>query len=396
MRILLATAGSRGDVEPFAALARRAIAEGHQARLVAPDNSGADLSGLDVASMGVDYSRMIEDQGVSLGAAIRSFRSVVRPIMRGVIVESARAAMEYRPDVIVSHPKVLSATLVSEALGIPHVLVEIVPSVTPTLAFPAAGTVTRSLGILNPLTYGAAAASAALFRGDLDEVAKLVGVPRRPSAPPAATVLPISPAILGRPDDWPDNVHLTGAWNTESARVPLPVEVAEFVARGGFVYAGFGSMAAGDPVARAKEVVRGIRDYGARAMLACGLGGLEVPSDLLGNDVLVVSSVDHRLVLPHAEAAVHHGGIGTVHAATRASTVSVVVPFIADQPFWGARLHARGLSPAPIPRKRLTAAQLTSTLENAGRYRTAVAAASLSMADEDGTGAALAVIANVL
>ena len=54
MRLLLAAAGSRGDVEPFAALARRAVSAGHEVRMVGPDRSGVDLSGLDVVRMGVD------------------------------------------------------------------------------------------------------------------------------------------------------------------------------------------------------------------------------------------------------------------------------------------------------------------------------------------------------
>lgn len=94
MRILLATAGSRGDVEPFVALGERALADGHEVRLVAPDNSGVDMGDLDVASMGVDYARMIEDQGVSVAAAVRHYRAVVRPLMHGVIVGNARAALD--------------------------------------------------------------------------------------------------------------------------------------------------------------------------------------------------------------------------------------------------------------------------------------------------------------
>lgn len=396
MRILLSTAGSRGDVEPFAALARRAAAQGHDVRLVAPDNSGAELAGLDVVSMGVDYTRMIQDQGVSLAAALRSYRSVVRPVMHGVIVGSARAALDYRPEVLIAHPKVLSAPLVAEALGIPFVLVEIVPAMTPTRAFPAAGTTTRSLGALNRLTYRAAAASAMMFRADLDEVAALAGVRRRRLAPPAATLMPISAAVLERPDDWPPTVHLTGPWRPGGARVPVPAEIAEFVAEGGYVYAGFGSMSVGDPVARAREVVRGIRQHGARVLLATGLGGLRLPEDLRGDDVLVVASVDHDTVLPGADAAVIHGGIGTVQAAIHSNTVPVIVPFIADQPFWGARLHERGLSPDPIPRRRLTSARLAARLTDAAACRPAVAAAARAMAVEDGTGAALAVVDGVL
>jgi sterol 3beta-glucosyltransferase len=393
MRILLATAGSRGDVEPFAALARRALAQGHEVRLVAPDNSGTALDGVDVVSMGVDYSRLIEEQGVSVAAALRSYRSVVRPVMHGVIVGSAKAALDYQPEILLAHPKVLSAPLVAEALAIPFVRVEIVPAMTPTRAFPAAGTTTHSLGILNPLTYRAAQASAGMFRADLKEVAQLVGLRGRRGTSPTATLMPISPAILERPADWPASVHLTGPWRAAPAEAVPTAEIEAFMAGGPFVCAGFGSMATGDPVVRTRAVVDGMRARGLRVLLVTGLGGLELPEELAAaDDVLAVGSVDHETVLPRAEVAVHHGGIGTVHAATRASTVSVIVPFIADQPFWGARLHARGLSPEPIPQRKLTADRLATAIAQAPKSRAEVASAARSMAGEDGTGAAIAVI----
>jgi sterol 3beta-glucosyltransferase len=360
-------------------------------RLVVPDNSGVDTSGIDVVSLGVDYSQWIERQGVSLGAALRSYRSVVRPAMRRVMTESAKAALDYSPDVLVAHPKILSAPLVAEALGIPFVWVEMVPVLTPTRAFPAAGTISRNVGPLNRYTYRAAAGGAAMFRRDLAEVAKLVGNQGRRLPPPAATLMPISPAILQRPPDWPATVHLTGPWRTPAAGA-LSDDVAGFMAGGDVVYAGFGSMAAGDPVARAREVVGGIRRTGARALIASGLGGLSVPADVLGDDVLVTDSVAHDLVLPLARAAVHHGGIGTVQAALAAGTVSVIVPFIADQPFWGARVHERGLGPLPMRQRALTSDRLAAALLQAGEYRPAVQRVARAIAAEEGPGAALDIL----
>ena len=399
MKLLLVTAGSRGDVEPFAALARRAAASGHTVRIAVPDRSGADLTGIDVRSLEADFSAMIESQGVSPLAAMRNLREVVRPVMRGVIVNAAHAAREFRPDVILWHPKVLSAPLIADALGIPHVLVEMVPAMTPTREFPAAGTVTRSLGPLNPLTYRAASAAGAMFRRQLDEAASVMGVSRpRRSSRPAATLLPISPAILPRPADWPDSVVLTGPWQSPTSdgtpgdmtdAATLDPAVDAFVRGGPFVYAGFGSMAAGDPEPRGRAIVEAARARGVRLLVATGLGGIEVSGDLRGDDVLVTRSVDHAAVLPYAVAAVHHGGIGTVQAATAAGTVSIVVPFIADQPFWGAMLHRRGLAPAPIPQRRLTAARLADALAAAPMYGSAVRSVAERMAQEDGTGAAL-------
>ncbi len=396
MRILLVTAGSRGDVEPFVALARRAAASGHTVLVAAPDRSGVDTNGVDVRSLGVDFSAMIESQGVSPIAAMRNLREVVRPVMRGVIVNAAHAAQEFRPDAIVAHPKVLSAPLIADALGIPHVLVEMVPAMTPTREFPAAGTVTRGLGPFNPLTYRAATAAGAMFRREVDDAAAVMRVRRpRHSSPPAATLLPISPAILPRPADWPDSIVLTGPWRaaptTTDAMTPDPA-VDAFVHGGAFAYAGFGSMAAGDPAARGRALVAAARARGLRLLVATGLGGIAVPDDSRGADVLVTRSVDHAAVLPRGALAVHHGGIGTVQAALAASTVSVVVPFIADQPFWGSLLQRRGLGPAPIPQRRLTAGRLAEAFAEAPEHAAAAASVAERMSEEDGAGAALQVL----
>ncbi|MDO5712481.1 MAG: glycosyltransferase, partial [Micrococcales bacterium] len=64
MRVLLITAGSRGDVEPFVRLARRLAMEGHSPRLVIPDGSGVDVDGLEVASLGVDFRDLVSEVGV--------------------------------------------------------------------------------------------------------------------------------------------------------------------------------------------------------------------------------------------------------------------------------------------------------------------------------------------
>jgi sterol 3beta-glucosyltransferase len=41
----------------------------------------------------------------------------------------------------------------------------------------------------------------------------------------------------------------------------------------------------------------------------------------------------------------------------------VIVPFVLDQPFWGARLKALGLGPQPIPQKKLTADRLAAAIK---------------------------------
>ena len=396
MRLLLLTAGSRGDVEPFVALAHEAQRRGHQVRLGLPENSGADLSGLDTVTLGVDYSALVDRQGVSPLAALRSLRTTVRPLMRTLLVTAVQEALAFQPDVVVHHPKVLSASLAAERLGVPCVLAEITPAVTPTRAFPAPGVVDVDLGALNRATYLASAASVRMFAGELAEARHAAGLPAgHRTGPPRLTLVPVSPHLLPRPADWPPAVHLTGAWQ-QHRPAALAQEVAAFVGRARFVYAGFGSMAAGDPGRRAATVVAAARARGLALLLATGWGGLAIPPSLRGEDVLVVPSVPHAEVLPHAEVAVHHGGAGTVHAAARAGTVSVVVPFLADQPFWGRTLHRAGLGPAPVPQRRLTPRRLGRALDEVDGYRPALRRTSNALRQEDGAARACELLEGVV
>ena len=386
MRIMLLTAGSRGDVEPFLALARRARDDGHDVRLGVTRDflEAADGAGVDVAPLDGDLTGVVSQQGVSAWAALRSYRSVVRPMMVAMLRSAADAALAFRPDVIVYHPKVLSAPVAAARLGVPHVLVELVPTLTPTREFPAAGVTTVDLGRFNPLTYRALAGASRMFAGSLRELRDRLGVPvRGPLPAPSLTVVPISGVLLPRPHDWPETTQMTGVWQRPPVDPPLDAELDAFLSSGNVVYAGFGSMAAGDPVARGRAVVSAVRATGRRILVTTGWGGLRIPEDLTGDDVLVRAGVPHATVLPRCSVVMHHGGAGTVHAAVRAGVVSVTVPFLADQPFWGALLHRRGLGAAPVPARRLTADRLGAALTTLPDPSVAAEAAR-AMAREDG------------
>ncbi|XP_064964697.1 sterol 3-beta-glucosyltransferase UGT80A2-like isoform X1 [Musa acuminata AAA Group] len=76
-----------------------------------------------------------------------------------------------------------------------------------------------------------------------------------------------------------------------------------------------------------------------------GLGNLAEPKDY----VYLLDNVPHDWLFPQCKAVVHHGGAGTTAAGLRAACPTTIVPFFGDQPFWGERVHARGLGPPPIP-----------------------------------------------
>ncbi|MEX5297868.1 glycosyltransferase [Kocuria sp. CPCC 205292] len=393
MRMMLLTSGTRGDVEPFAALARFASERGHEVRLGVPENCGVDLSGLDTVSLEVDFHRLVQTHGISPWTAVRHFRTEVGPGMGRMLAAAVRETLAFEPDVVVRHAKVLTAPVAADALGVPHVVVEAVPVLTPTRQFPAPGVVNRDLGRFNRATYVVARGAERMFRRDIERACAQLpgGVPASVSAA-AAILLPISPQLLPRPADWPASVHLTGSWHSDGPVPEVDPAVHEFLRGGPYLVATFGSMASGDPQARRRAVVESARAQGLRVLLLTGWGGLAQPEDLRDDDVLAVPSLPLDAVLPGAALAVHHGGAGTVHTVARAGLPHVVVPFLADQPFWGRQLHGLGLAAAPIPQKKLTVERLTAAIDDALGCRSAAERVGREVRTEHGLRTALSVL----
>jgi UDP:flavonoid glycosyltransferase YjiC (YdhE family) len=82
-------------------------------------------------------------------------------------------------------------------------------------------------------------------------------------------------------------------------------------------------------------------------------------------DLLYLEAVPHEWLLPRCRMVIHHGGAGTTSAGLRAGIPNVVVPFTADQPFWGRRVHALGAGPRPIPVKSLSVEKLSEAIAEA-------------------------------
>ncbi|MFC3297041.1 glycosyltransferase [Clavibacter michiganensis subsp. insidiosus] len=395
MRLMLLTAGTRGDVEPFAALARHAASRGHEVRLALPDDAVAP-EGVHCVRLDLDAQRVLSPSGRTPWALAHHLRTEVRPAMRRMIVAAVRETVAFEPDVVVHHPLILSAPMVADALGVPRVVVEFAPVATASARFPAAGgpTATRDLGARNRSTYAVPRAIARLFDGDVARAAAELPGRRRPDfrSPSRATLMAVSPQLLSRPDDWPERVHQTGAWYEEASAASLDPVVGGFLGAGPYVVASFGSMAKGDASARGRAIVTAARAHGLRVLVLTGWGGLALPAESRGPDVLVVRSAPFDRILPGAALAVHHGGAGTSHAVARAGVPAVVVPFMADQPFWAAHLHRQGVAAAPIPLRRLSVDALVSAMGDALSRRERAAEAGGLMRRDGGVRQAVDVL----
>jgi sterol 3beta-glucosyltransferase len=173
-----------------------------------------------------------------------------------------------------------------------------------------------------------------------------------------------SESVIPRPSDWPETAIVTGYWfldRTQDWRPPGDLEA--FLARGAPpVYFGFGSIFGRDPQRVTRIVLDAIKAAGVRAIISRGWGGLDPSHFVLPPDVLAIDSAPHDWLFPRVAAVVHHGGCGTTAAGLRAGRPTSICPLFGDQPFWGAKIQALGVGPAPIPQKRLSVDHLCTAI----------------------------------
>ncbi|MDA2980222.1 MAG: glycosyltransferase [Actinomycetota bacterium] len=390
MKIYLAALGSRGDNEPFRALATRAAAHGHEVFFAHTSDLSSDpLAPYEELELPGSMEKVIADQGVSTLRALLNYRSVMQPLLGNVWDTTTRQILDIRPDVVVYHPKVMTAATAAHAVGALAAEVEIVPTVTPTSEFPSAGIPLRLPPSWNRVSYSWVRAGLSSFQPALTKLAAELGVIRTQSD---IVLCPVSPTLVPQPADWPDFAHVTGQWQMPSVE-PLDPQLEEFLSGGNVFYAGFGSMRDTHGRSRAQALVSAARALGMKTLLTTGWGGLVPSPEHQGaSDVLIRSSLPHSQVLPTVSAGIHHGGAGTTHAMVRAGTPSIIMPFLGDQPWWAGRLETRGLGPRALSRRETRPSVIARAITEALSTREAVTSASRAMASDDGLGEALRIV----
>ncbi|NUP16854.1 MAG: glycosyltransferase family 1 protein [Streptomyces sp.] len=395
MRILIAAAGSRGDVAPYTGLGAGLREAGHDVAL-ATTEAFAPL----VREAGLDF-RSLPTRPRTQGG-VEGKRELMRAAA-AFVTELGRGfadAVDDRTDLFL-----LSATTaplgwhVAEAMGIPTVGVHLQPN-APTGAFPPNVMGARSLGRLGNRVAGRLALRMAdrVYTEAVSELRSRLDLPplaaaemrKRQERANRPVLHGFSTALVPRPADWRAGLDVVGTWWPYVAPDRrLPADVEDFLAAGSRpVFIGFGSMGSGHGERLSELAVRALRRAGLRGILQSGSAGLAVA----GDDVLTIGDVPHTLLFPRVAAVVHHAGASTAAAALRAGAPAIPVPVTADQPFWAARLAAIGAATAPIPFASLTEERLADALGRAVRQQTYARAASVAaqhMATEDGVGAVL-------
>ncbi len=407
--ILVLTLGTRGDVQPYVALALGLRQAGHEVTLATAERYADFVRGYGVscapfAAQMLDMIDQAEGAKVIAGKNKLAMLGMVRkvlPMMRGMMDDIWQLCAQVRPDLILYHPKIWMGTDLAEKLGVPAILAALQPCYTPTHEFANPLLTARSLGSqLNLASYRLFNQLAtAPYRGLTNTWRRqTLGLANRGDTPVPPAIYAFSRHVQAKPADWADDQHISGYWFVppSDGYTPSP-ELAQFLADGPPpIYIGFGSM----PLPNADKTHALVIEALQRANVR-GIIGQRVPDDVSqpAPHVLYLKTCPQDWLFQRVAAAVHHGGAGTTAAAFQAGIPMLICPFFGDQPYWAQRAFQLGVTPSVLPFKQLSVealAQALVALSSQPQYAANAQSLAQRIRTEDGVTTASQIIASYL
>jgi len=414
-RIVIAILGSLGDLHPYMALALGLRDRGCQPLIAAPAlyQARVEAAGLAFTPLGSNlilpdrerYKRILNSrQGVE-----HLFRDLLMPAVPEIYRELRAILEAVRPDLLVGHPIVFAAPLLSEQLGIPWVSTVLAPmsffSAHEPPAVPGTpGSLARGPRFLNPW-WGKALRTAADLHTrrwvkPLAEFRRSCGLPPLKDNPlldgqhSPSLVLAMFSKVLGEPQpDWPAQTRQTGFCfydGDQAASKALDPALARFLDAGPPpVVFTLGSTAVNAAGRFYEDSAAAVHSLGLRALLLTGGHPENIPAKLPPG-VSAFPYAPYAALFRRAAAVVHSGGVGTTAQVLRAGVPSLVVPFNFDQPdnaYRMARLEVARVIPRSVYNRFRAAVRIEEIL---GRKSFSERAQSIAtaLAAEDGVAAA--------
>ena len=374
LRVVLASVGSRGDVQPMLALAQTLRARGHAVLIAAPPNFAAwthDL-GFEFAPLSEDIQVFLaENRDIMTGRPLKMLRVIHSyfkaqiPLQAQQLVPICRGA-----DVIVWGGLALCVPSVAEHLGLPALGVLYSSCVLPSKQHPPPNIPWHGLpGWVNTLFWNINHLMVdLLLRRSVNSMRASLGLPPKPHL--RDHLLEAGSVVIAADEElFPPDPQWQGRYPYVSSiffddPTPLDPELDAWLSAGEApVYIGFGSMSGKGTDRIERILVEALAASGRRCLLDAGWAGLGAGA--LPAGWRSVRGAPHAALFARVAVVVHHGGSGTTAQALRAGVPQVLLPLILDQFHHAHRLHLAGIAPAALPMEKVSAAALAQAIETA-------------------------------
>ncbi len=359
MKFVLASYGSRGDIEPFAAVGRELLRRGHDVRMAVPPDltDFIESVGIPVVAYGPDTRLWLEAYRDFCTTCYGEFWNIkkltdswakIRESKYWPEVTSRLASLCEGVDVIATGGAFERPALnVADHLDVPLATVHHVP-IRPNGRFVPvlpAGAGRAAMKLYEWLMWRIDAKIDDEQRRQFDLQKAKSPSPRRIAERGSLEIQAYDQACFpGLASEWASwNGHrpFVGALTLE-----LPTDVDEdvkaWIAAGTPpICFGFGSLPVESPTRAIELIAAACALLGVRGLVCAG--ATDFTGAPLIDHVRIVGAVNYAAMFPACQAVVHHGGSGTTAASMRAGVPTLVLWTGLDQAFWGTRIKRLGL-----------------------------------------------------
>ncbi|MBI3215254.1 MAG: glycosyltransferase [Mycobacterium sp.] len=353
MKFVIAVHGTRGDVEPCAAVGCELQRRGHDVALAVPPNlvGFVESTGLPPAlPYGVDSQQQLESEAFQDHWKIRNPISALRSAKEYVTqgwaqMNETLTALAADADLILTGTTYQEvAANVAEHYGIPLAALHYFPARVNHHVVP----VPLPRAVLKAGWTAIEWGHWRLLKEADDAQRDQLGIPKsqvravRRMIDGGALEIQAYDKVLfpGLAEEWRGLRPIVGSI-TMGLGTSTDDEVASWVAAGTPpIYFGFGSMPVDSPIEAVAMITAVCAELGERALISSGVWDLSGVQQ--ADHVKIVGSVNHAAVFPTCRAVVHHGGSGTTAASLRSGVPTVVLWVNADQPVWAAQVKKLG------------------------------------------------------
>jgi vancomycin aglycone glucosyltransferase len=368
MRILLATYGSRGDVQPLLALAVALEEAGHEVVFAAPPERAPWLRAYGFAfhALGRDFTAFLDRMACahSPAAALRfvSFLRKELPLQFDRLEHAIEGA-----DLALGSSLAFALATVAELRRVPYRFIAFTPQLIPSGAHPFMAFQTQGLPAWwNRATWRMISVA------DRFNLTRLINRCRRERGLPPVrdawrhilgpkVIVASDRAVGAVPPDAGIPSEQTGYLHLEQPDVSVDGLEAFLASGRPPVYAGFGSMPGQDQPHMVPMLVRAARAVDRRIIIGRFREGSTAYDK--AQDVFFLKGYPHLKLFPRMAAVIHHGGAGTTATCAVSGVPQVIVPHVLDQHYWGHRVWLSGLGPRPIRRSALRVRALSNAVQ---------------------------------
>ncbi len=400
--ITILCAGSRGDFQPYLALAMELKKLGKDVRITGMREFESFIRsyGIDFYPIQADFKSLHVDENMlkqaqSADNPLKMLLAFNKMKKYGVQIANEFYASCEGSELIIYHPGVTLGYFAAEKLGIPSILASPFPmhktkEHTSVIQYGRK----KSTPFTNLMSYSML--QGMLWLASKDSVTgfwkeRFGGTPKGFGRPYERHTTKQNPAIIScsnfvfhRPNDWNENIHQRGYWFVEEKTEYTPSkELSDFLSSGEKpVYIGFGSVFHADQKEAMSKLIVDALTKSRKSGIICGMGKIAN----LPKNVIAVDSIPHSWLFDRVSAVCHHGGAGTTAAGFKAGVPSIIVPFANDQFAWAHRAYDLGVGSKPIPVKTLTADHLAEAIEFAlqNKVKTKAKTLAKNIATENG------------